>query len=745
MMRFAIVAIVATVTTVLSLSSVANAQTESEDEANDPEEEGEGETVYIVPVKDSVVPGASQAVDAEALERFEHDDINRILAEFSGVEFREEDGYGLRPNIGMRGSGSERSARIALMEDGILIAPAPYSAPAAYYFPLVTKMSRVEVLKGPASVRYGPNTVAGALNLVTRPVPREREGEIDIAVGNDLYGKLHGVYGESSDHVGLLIEGLKLRTDGFKELDGGGDTGFDKNDIALKLRVNSDTRASTYNEAVLRFGYSDETSNETYTGLTDDDFAESPNRRYRGTALDRMDWKHRQVQLVHKLEVGGDFAVTTQLYHHDFDRSWRKLNGFAGTDIADVLANPSNGNNALLYAILTGAADSTSSAESLIVGTNDRAFTSQGVQSAARLSRAWLGLEHRATGGVRLHQDSASRLHTEERFFMIGGSLVAENNNIVTTRDTIGSSNALAVFAQDEANLGRLTVTVGNRIELISIDHTDSADPSMNADRNYAVMIPGGGVFYKLLPQFGLLSGIHRGFLPVAPGQDQDVDPEKSINYEAGVRFGGGLRGIDIEGEAIGFFNDYSNLKGSCTFSTGCDESQVGDEFNGGSVHTLGFESSTSALVPFGSFKLPLRASYTFNRSRFQSAFRSANPQWGDVKVGDEVPYLPAHQVSLGAGIGGQGVRSRHRWEVSGSARYSSAMRDSAGQGPMDERATDSQSVIDVAASYDFKEQGRVYLTVSNVLDQAHVVSRRPFGARPGRPRFVILGYKLRL
>ena len=703
----------------------------------------DGETVYIVPKKDVVVPGAAQAIDEAELERFEHDDVHRILGDVSGVYIREEDGYGLRPNIGMRGSGSERSAKIALMEDGILIAPAPYSAPAAYYFPLLTKMTRIEVLKGPASVRYGPNTVGGALNMLTRAIPRKRETGIDVAAGNDLYGKLHGYYGENSEHVGMLIEGLKLRTDGFKELDGGGDTGFDKNDIALKLRVNSDIKSNVYHEVVGNVGYSTEVSNETYAGLTDADFAANPYRRYVGTQLDRMYWEHLQVQLRHKLEVGARFSLVTQLYRHNFDRSWRKLNGFSSADIADVLASPDAGNNALLYAILTGAADSTSDAEALIVGTNRRSFVSQGVQTAARVSGSVLGLDHQASVGLRLHYDSAVRDHTEQRFFMADGTLSAASD-VMTTRDTLGEATAFALYAQDEANYGPLTLSIGNRVEVISITHTDRADSSRDESDRYAVMIPGGGLFYRLLPELGVLAGVHKGFIPVAPGQGQDVNPEESINYELGTRFGFQRGTATLEGEVIGFFNDYSNLKGTCTFSTGCDEGQVGDEFNGGSVHTRGVESSASATIAAGDFQFPVRGTYTFNRSRFQSSFASANPQWGNVEEGDEIPYLPSHQLSLGAGVIGKGPAS-HVWELSISSRFTSQMRDTAGRGePTEGGGTDSQTVFDAAASYQVAGWGRAYLTVSNIFDQAHIVSRRPFGARPGKPRFFILGYKNR-
>ena len=73
-------------------------------------------------------------IGEKVLDTFEYDDIHRILSAAPGVYYREEDGYGLRPNIGMRGVSSDRSKKVVIMEDGVLIAPAPYAAPAGYYF-----------------------------------------------------------------------------------------------------------------------------------------------------------------------------------------------------------------------------------------------------------------------------------------------------------------------------------------------------------------------------------------------------------------------------------------------------------------------------------------------------------------------------------------------------------------------------------------------------------------------------------
>ena len=129
------------------------------------------------------IPGSAHVVGQEELQTFLQSDVMRVLRTVPGVYIQEEEGFGLRPNIGIRGSGLDRSARVALLEDGVLIAPAPYAAPSAYYFPTQRRMHALEVLKGPSSVAVGPKTTGGAINLISTPIPDQFSASADLRIG----------------------------------------------------------------------------------------------------------------------------------------------------------------------------------------------------------------------------------------------------------------------------------------------------------------------------------------------------------------------------------------------------------------------------------------------------------------------------------------------------------------------------------------------------------------------------------
>ncbi len=688
--------------------------------------------------------GSATLIGETELEKFKFDDINRVLYNVPGVNIREEDGYGLRPNIGFRGATPERSKKITVMEDGIIIGPAPYSAPAAYYFPMMSKMTSLEVFKGPAGTKYGPNTVYGALNMTTRAVPDDQEGMIDLSVGSDDYTKVHGFYGNSIGNFGFLVEAANMQSDGFKALDGsnGGSTGFDKNDIMAKFRYDLVTGEVEHTFG-LKVSYADEHSDETYLGLTDEDFYNAPNRRYVASEQDNMDWQQQQILFTHFMQTD-DFDLTTKVYRNEFERSWFKINGFknTGTDyreLQEVLANPydEDGINTRYYHILTGQEDSIGENEKLILGDNAREYFSQGIQADLFFDVDFFSLTHKFNVGARFHQDQIERNHTTDSFNMRDNHLVSDGMAQVKSTTDREKTDAISVFFKDTVNYKALAVTLGLRGEFIDSTYQNRAEGKADEwrEKSSHIWLPSLGLFYTLSENAGLLFGVHEGFVPTSPKEGPEIKIENSINYEFGGRYNQGNATV----EAVLFFNDMSNLKESCSFSTAsvCN-TDLGKEVNGGEVDVYGLEFSSSYQFALtDSLDLPLSMVYTYSDSEFKNSFDSGFPMWGVIEAGDQVPYLPEHQLTLNFGI------TATQWDINFIARYIGEMLEASGDGViLSDVSTDAYAVVDFSASYYLGDYGKVYLKADNILDTQEIVSRRPNGARPSKPQQFFVGYQ---
>jgi Fe(3+) dicitrate transport protein len=122
-----------------------------------------------------VLEGTGSVLETTDLKAFFHTDVNDILKEVPGVYLRGEEGYGLFPNISLRGVDSHRSAKVTILEDGIPSSPSPFSDPAAYYSPTAGRMSGFEILKGSSQMKYGPNTTGGIINYISTPIPENQK------------------------------------------------------------------------------------------------------------------------------------------------------------------------------------------------------------------------------------------------------------------------------------------------------------------------------------------------------------------------------------------------------------------------------------------------------------------------------------------------------------------------------------------------------------------------------------------
>ena len=397
------------------------------------------------------IPGSAHVIDKEALDVFNDTDILRVLRTVPGVYVQEEEGFGLRPNIGIRGSGLDRSARIALLEDGILIAPAPYSAPSAYYFPTQRRMNALEILKGPASIVVGPRTTGGAVNMVSTPIPDGLGANADLRIGEHNTLDLHANAGNRGQRVSWLLETVQSQSDGFKHIDGpvGGDTGFDVEDYVAKFQVDSRPDAKIYQSLRLKTGFTDQTSDETYLGLTDADFAADPLLRYAASAGDVFESEHYQYQLNYSIDTGANWRGKVAVYRNNFERNWYKLQSVNGSGMSTVLDDPVTYANELGY--LKG---NTSPDDAIVKRANNRSYYSQGVQAQIDWDLDFGDTEVALMAGIRVHGDEEDRFQHENGYRMEDGALARTTAGAPGSRTNRVSDAAVVVAGEAETARG---------------------------------------------------------------------------------------------------------------------------------------------------------------------------------------------------------------------------------------------------------------------------------------------------
>ena len=668
----------------------------------------------------------SDVVSKSELDQFRYTDIHRIVGRIPGVYISEEDGLGLRPNIGLRGSGSLRMEKLNVMEDGVLIAPAPYASPAAYYSPTAGRMESIEVRKGSTQIKHGPFTTGGSLNYISTSIPTSKLNSVSLDIGS--YGKtlMQVRSGDVLGNFAYLIELYSDKTDGFKELDGGGDTGYSKTDFMTKLRYSfSESHALEF-----KYSMTDEISDETYLGLTDSDFSDNPLRRYRATALDEMDADHSQVILSYAAKLNDNMSLAIVGYSNDFARNWYKLNKVNGMSLSSITKPTTDGWNE--FYLLMDAQNSADDAYR--IKANNREYYSSGVQAVLNVSAG----AHDIQAGVRIHNDEMDRFQWEDRYAMQNGKLV------MTTQATKGSDSnridsaeATALFVEDRFTTGAMTVTAGARYEEITVMRDDwgKTDPDRSeapSERKHTVdvVVPGIGVEYAINEFQTVSVGVHKGFAPPGPGTsgvtDKAVDPETSLNTEIGFKSNQGLNSLEF----TLFTNSYDNLLGADTAASGGGSDEL---FNGGAVDISGFELYLRRiLVDNGRVQMPFELSWTSTNSEFQESFDGF---WGDVSKGDELPYLPDTIIALNLGL------NVDKLSANISMKKTSEMRTVAGSGTISgSNATDELTIIDLGMRYALQDNIRLSVGINNFMDNDGIAARRPYGARPTMPRSFSLG-----
>ena len=708
------------------------------------------------------LPGSGAFISDTELRRHSDADIHRALREVPGVTVREEDGYGIFPNISLRGADPGRSSKITLMEDGILMAPAPYAAPAAYYSPAVERMSGIEVLKGSSQVRFGPHTTGGVVNYLSTPIPTAREGYLRSAYGTDNEFRNHLWLGDSistrAGVFGVLAELMHRQTDGFKTIDGPSNQLGPKADSSGFTRVDPNFKFSWTPSGALRqqlefsYGRTELDFDETYLGITTADLRATPDRRYLASQFDNIRTEQERTVLRYAIAPSDWVELEAAVYRIDFARNWDKLRVVNGVSLGQALAGSNGGAD---LATLKGEQAGTWGYRD-----NNRSYYSSGGQLHATFRFETGSVLHTLRTGVRAHEDEESRFQRNTTFTVNDAGVVTGRSfgapGSQDNRDT--RAKALSTFIENTSEIGGLRLTAGVRVE--DIDWTVinfNSDSRSEGDERY---VAGGvGLNYAVSPSLTLLGGVFQGFSPPSPADGiNGEDEEKSLSFELGVRhrFANGVRQ-----ELIGFITDFDNLlvpNNAGASGSASELDAVGEVDISGIEYQLSHD--LAALFGTTSLGLPIKLSATYTRAVIANDANTTNdPEsiFSGGFDGAKLPYTPEFQAALSIGA------QANQWSVFTRVIYVGSSfatalnsRDEVLVTGVDDITgelvttpdarggkVDNHLLVDLSGRYELSPTLALFANAQNLFDHRYLASRLPEGPRPGAPRTLLVGFEM--
>lgn len=696
----------------------------------------------ILPDRLESVPGSFNVVDEEALIERRPFTVREALNNVPGINIVGEDAFVLAPNIGIRGLDPRRTSRTLLMEDGMPLFLAPYGDPSAHYSTPLQRINRIEVVKGSGQILYGPQTIGGMINFVTKPVPKNGfAGSVQATAGNNDFTGLHANVGYGGEQGGIMIDALQNKGDGIRD-----NHKFDVQEFTIKGQLNLTDRQTL----IAKAGYYEEDSNVSETGLGEVDYARDKFQAPSGKN-DHFKQERKTLQLQHIFQFDQATKLSTQAYYSDTYRT-----SFRQTDAPGGFDDASNNSTGVTVLERCPGDDTATEANAETCGGRHRPRSYQyyGFEPRLDFQHNLFGLQSDAVIGFRYHQEDIKRRQFRGNdaraqslsFLKANAELPGVPGSVADFREDIRIDvDAKSYYAQNTFYAGDWSFTPGVRYEDVKLKTTilqAEGDAGFATRTNrISEVLPGFGMAWNGISNTTVFAGVHKGFAPPRPDRDIDelridnTDPETSINWELGVR-STYYKGVSFE---------------STLFHTQVDDVVInggnGSFVNGGESEQTGIE--LAGRVDFGTIydtphNIYFQGSYT---NVFKAEFTKDGQVASDGIIdGDRLPYAPRHIASVSLGyqhpIGFDirvGADYVSRQEVDTFARVlppvDAALSGLAGDIP-------AYTLLNMSANYrPVGSKASYFLSGYNLADREYLATRVD-GMAVGRGRQVIAGIR---
>ncbi len=666
------------------------------------------------------IPGSAAIITPTQLLNMRAINANQVLRTISGANLVDEEGLGLRMNLGIRGLDPDRSRSLLVLEDGLPVALAPYGEPEMYYTPSIDRMQSIELLKGSGSIIHGPQTIGGVMNYITNDPPANEEVNFKLCGGNDGFLNSKLSYGNSFGNNGFIAELYHKRADRI------GLTKFSTFDFQTKTKI----QVSTKSNIKVKAGIYDEISNATYLGITQNMFE---NGEYYADMVpnDELKIKRYSLSAAYQSILSNSAILNFSIFGNQTSRDWRRQDfdrkSTTSNKTGTVYGDTSIANGAI-YLKNSNA-------------NRDREFNVLGTQLDLNSNFELIGFENQISTGVRFLYEKAF----EQR--INGSSYLAESGSLI--EDEVRTGNALSIFAQDKIFLSNdFLITLGLRYEMFDyerdIRRIKSKDTVIFASHGISELIPGIGINYSFNENLTLFAGMHRGFAPprtkdaiTAEGMALDLSAELSWNYEIGIR---PIISNYLSGEFTFYAMDFSNQIIPVSVSSG--GLGYGLVNGGRTLHTgieISFLLNFSEIIDYKNI-FSLSVSSTIGNSEYSS---DRIVETGSEKInikGNKLPYAPDFSAST--------VLTFNFSRAFGFTFNASYVGDQFS----DELNTispsadgtigliDAYMLFDASLNYEISNNIELFASIKNITDSKYIASRRPQGIKVSVPRMITAG-----
>lgn len=641
--------------------------------------------------------GAATIVTAEQLDIIQARSTEEALRRVPGVYIKPEEESAVVFNIGIRGL-SATDPKTLILEDGVPVAPGLFVGNARYYSPRIQRMESIEVLKGASSLRYGPSTIGGVVNFRTKQPKDGLAVETSVGSWNTVKGTVEvGATSKSGDAVvGAVLS--RANSDGFM------DKGYDMTDAMVKAGM-----ALRDNQWLgIKFSHYKNDANISYRGLFLEEFKAGSKRN--PAPDDYFETERKSLDINHQWDVNENLTVNTLLYWSDVYRDyWR----FQVDNPASLAANRWIYNDT--------------------VQGNNRSFERYGAETRAVLKNQLFGIPSEAELGFRYLNETLDdvtvRANRDAPRTPRAGDGIASDR-----QDT---AEAFAVFAQNRFNMtDRFAVTPGVRVEHYTQERVNNRNLAQEAKTRNTEVIPGISASFQVDPTMQFFGGVHKAFAPAQNADalngfnDQQLDAERSINFEVGLRGNTDTFSYEVAAFHTNFSNQIVPANSNSDFQN----------TNGGKTVHQGLEGAFAAKLG-GGFSIETSATW-IPVAEFKGDRLAGNGVDVIATDGNRVTYVP--RIVANVGLGYEVEKLKTMLSVNHTGSQFTDLENTkpivattgffTGQVP-------SYTTADLSARYAVNNKLDVFGSVKNLTDKRYIASMRQ-GIYVGPERGVEVGLR---